>query len=377
MPLTGIWRFATPLLDIADAGGAGAPGAVETPPVESDSLADHEATYSPDAQREPAADDDTRDDTGRFKPRHRAASQRADADDVPLISEHTRRIKDAEAKLGADIARKDGESERVYNLRRRAELLERMATPQTPEPAKTEPRAPAPPPRPQPRPAAAALPETFPTYDVWVTVKGNEDKDWYAYQADWGKWNYATLRQEERAQDARDAEAKAVQSHITRYQAEIPAVVKEFPDFEASTNGVGCSLAIERAIMEVGPRAAYWLAKHPEDLAALDADTMTDATGAPITPDHPAFKTAVSTTARYLRSVVASEQRSSSTSSTPSPSTRTAAAPTGSALALAPPPAPRPPNPVRTGSIAAPDTPPPDDDMSIASHEKHYSPRRR
>ena len=157
MPLTGIWRFATPLLDVADAGGAGAPAAVDTPPVESDSLADHEATYSPDAQREPAADDDTRDDTGRFKPRHRAASQRADADDVPLISEHTRRIKDAEAKLGADIARKDGESERVYNLRRRAELLERIATPPTPEPAKAEPRAPAPPPRPQPRPAAAAL----------------------------------------------------------------------------------------------------------------------------------------------------------------------------------------------------------------------------
>jgi len=360
-----IWRLALPLYDVADAAGSGAP-AVDAPPVESDSLSDHEATYSPDAQREPAADDDTRDDTGRFKPRHRAASQRADADDVPLISEHTQRIKAAEAKLGADIARKDGESDRVFNLRRRAELLERFAAPPAAEPAKPAPVA-------APRRAVAApLPETFPTYDEWVTVKGNEDKDWYAYQNAWGQWNYAVLRKAERAQDAADAEAQAAQESVSRYRAEIPAVVKDFPDFEAVTTGVSCSLAIERAIMEVGPRAAYWLAKHPEDLAALDADTMTDATGAPITPDHPAFKTTVSTTARYLRSVVA-EQRSP----TPSPSTRTAAAPTGSALALAPPPAPRPPNPVRTGSIAAPDTPPTDDDMSIASHEKHYSPRRR
>jgi hypothetical protein len=375
MPLTGIWRFATPLLDVADAGGAGAPAAVETPPVESDSLADHEATYSPDAQREPSADDDTRDDTGRFKPRHRAASQRADADDVPLISEHTRRIKDAESKLGADIARKDGESDRVFNLRRRAELLERLATPpaapKAEPPPKAEPRTPPP----APRPAAAALPETFPTWEQWQEknqeiVKAKGDAAWYDYQTDWGKWNYATLRQEERAQEAREADERAYTTAVASYQEKTKAFVATHPDFDTVVAGNSVSLAMVRATLDVGPESAYWLATHPEDRDALTEETLVD-------PKDPAFPSVVAGIRRYLRSVVASEQRSVSTSSSPSPSTRTAAAPTGSALALAPPPAPRPPNPVRTGSIAAPDTPPPDDDMSIASHEKHYSPRRR
>jgi hypothetical protein len=369
-----IWRLALPLYDVADAAGAGAP-AVDAPPVESDSLADHEATYSPDAQREPAADDDARDDTGRFKPRHRAASQRADADDVPLISEHTRRIKDVEAKLGADIARKDGESERVYNLRRRAELLERLATPpaapKTEPPPKAEPRTPPP----APRPAAAALPETFPTWEEWATanpavIEKDPDKAWYVYQQAYSDWHYDRRRASERATEAREADERAYTTAVASYQEKTKAFVATHPDFDTVVAGNSVSLAMVRATLDVGPESAYWLATHPEDRDALTEETLVD-------PKDPAFPSVVAGIRRYLRSVVASEQRSVSTSSSPSPSTRTAAAPTGSALALAPPPAPRPPNPVRTGSIAAPDTPPPDDDMSIASHEKHYSPRRR
>ena len=97
-----------------------------------DSLAAHEAAHGPESASDPDATDEARNERGQFKPKRRAQSQRADADDVPAINELTKRLKTIEETHGKDIARKPGESERVYGLRRRAELLERLSTPAAP-----------------------------------------------------------------------------------------------------------------------------------------------------------------------------------------------------------------------------------------------------
>ncbi len=49
---------------------------------------------------------------------------------------------------------------------------------------------------------------------------------------------------------------------------------------------------------------------------------------------------------------------------------------TGSAARLLPPAAPRPPNPVRTGPLTTGDSPPDDDDQSLANHERYFGRRR-
>src|SRR6187551_252169 len=146
----------------ADLGAGGAlEGTADTPgtPAADDavSIADHAARFSPEALEAAAVDGATDADVDNGAPatphhsaqqrrdrergtfaegRKRARSQNAGADDVETIGELTRRIKAAEEADGADIVRKENESERVYQLRRRAELLERRtAAGKAPEPA--------------------------------------------------------------------------------------------------------------------------------------------------------------------------------------------------------------------------------------------------
>jgi hypothetical protein len=337
------------------------------PPVPDEgSLSDHEAAFSPDAQRAPVADPDEgdvpseRDERGQFKPRHRAASQRADADDVPAISEHTKRIKDAEAKLGADIVRKEGESERVYNLRRRAELLERFA--KAPEkPAASPPAAPQPTAPPVAARRADPIPPTFPAYDAFIAIQGNEDKTYEDYVDARADWRYAIRREQERVTEAAEHEQRTRTEQITRYNAGVTAAKAKYADWDTVvTVDATLTPTMIAAILasEQSAEIAYYLGKHPDERVALNADT------ADYSP------AAVAALRRYLDSLVA-VQRS------PAPSTRPAAAPTGSALALVAPVAPKPPNPVRTGTIATPETPPDDTDMSISNHEKHFGARRR
>jgi hypothetical protein len=361
------WRIAQPTYEGALGVGAGSPQAVDTAPLdapapgdvasasapaESESLSDHEASFSPDAAKR-ADPDDERNEQGQFKPRHRAQSQRADADDVPAIAAQTKRIKDAEARLGADIVRQDGESERVYNLRRRAEILERQA--QAPAPAKP-PAAPIQPPqRPQ-----QAIPQTFPAYDAFIAMQGQEEATYEDYVDARADWRYALQRAQERQRDAIETQQRTQAERGAAHQSRVTVARTKYPDFDAVvTNDAHIGPVLIDAILssEHSADIAYYLGKNPTVRLELNAET----------PDYSVA--AVNTTRRYLDSLVAS-QRSSSPS-------RAAAGPTGAALALVTPPAPRPPTPVRTGSIAAPDTPPGDDDMSLSSHEKHYSPRRR
>lgn len=357
-------RFLRLFHDVPDL--AGTATATAPPPEDTGSLSDHEAAFSPDAQRAPAPDPDDepaesdRRADGTFKPRHRAASQRADADDVPAISEHTRRIKDAEARLGADIVRKDGESERVYNLRRRAELLERFA--QAPEkPAASPPAAPQPTTPPALARRPDPIPSEFPEYPEFVAIQGNEEKTYEQYTDARARWNYALLRQQERQAEAAERESRTQAEQIARFHAGVTAAKAKYADWDrVVTADATITPTLHAAILasEHSAEIAYYLGQHPAERAALNADT-TDYAPAAVAPLR-----------RYLDALVAGQR------STVSPS-RAAAAPTGSALASVPPVAPKPPNPVRTGSIAQADVVPGDDSMSISDHEKHYGARRR
>lgn len=91
----------------------------ETPEVqplpEAASLSEHRAEFpSPEKRGQPPPTEE--------KPRHRAKSQTAGPDDVKQIAELTKRARAAEEAI--PIERKAGESERVYQLRRRAEIAE-------------------------------------------------------------------------------------------------------------------------------------------------------------------------------------------------------------------------------------------------------------
>lgn len=374
----GRWPVALPLSDTAEGIGAGAAVSDPAPPPAADtgSLADHEAAFSPDASRVPASPDPDDDDPpesdrradGTFKPRHRAASQRADADDVPLISEHTRRIKEAEAKLGADIARKPGESDRVYNLRRRAELLERFAS-GSEKPAAVSAVVPSQPAAPQPTapPVLARrpdpVPQTFPSYEQFIAFEGNSEKTYEEYVDARADWRYAVRREQERAEEAAESALTTRTREIARYNAGVTAAKAKYANWDqVVTADAHVTPTLTAAILasEHGAEIAYYLGTHPDERVALNADT----------PDPAPTPSAVAALRRYLDSLVAGQR-------TPAPSSRTAAAPTGSAPAPVAPVAPRPPNPVRTGSIAAPETPPGDDSMSISEHEKHYGARRR
>lgn len=329
-----------------------APAEVET------TLADHERSYAPgaksSAEPEPVSDEpakpepdaepstepadkpaeepsaaesrDNRDEKGRFtKPRHRARSQQASPDDVPRIQELTRRLREAEAELAK---RSTGSAE--------------------PAPKAAEPKAP-----------------TFPSFEEWA--KAHDGATWDDYADARADWRYDMRRASERAAEQRTAAERDYRERLTAYESKLEDAVKQFPDFEDVVNPNGETIevtkAIEFAVLDVGPAAAYYLATHRDELDALIDDTA-------IEPSNPAFKSVVATTARYLKTLVASSQRSDDATSRP------AAAKTGSALSIVPKSAPKPPNPVRTGAIRESDALP-GEASTLADHERAFAPRRR
>lgn len=357
-------RFAYPFFDVPAATGEPTAVAEAPPPAESESLSDHESQFSPEASdRRPAADAISdaesapadRDASGRFTPRHRARSQRADADDVSAIAAQTKRLRELEEKLGGDIARLPGESDRVYNLRRRADILERQATAPKPEPAK-----PAPAPRPPAR-SAEAIPQTFPSFEEYLAQEGNSDKNLHDYLDARADWRYAVRRSAEREAEAEDARTRTIAERTKRYQASVPAAKQKYPDWDTVvTADAPISPMLSAAILasDQGTDIVYYLGSHPEILAELN-------------DENPEFSpAAVGPLRRYLDALVAPQRSSSS-------SPRAAAASTGSAPAEPVKPAPRPPNPVRTGVAATTTDDPPGDESSLAAHEKAYGRKAR
>lgn len=347
------------------------PQAVETPPLgtppvpadgaaavstpaDDDSLAAHEAAHGP-ATDEPS--DDSRDERGRFqKPRHRAKSQTATPDDLPAIDELTKQWKALEDEHGKDIARKDGESDRVFNLRRRVEMAKRLAEATKAQTVPAPAVAPAIPQ--QPTRQHAPIPQSFPEYEDFIQVQGNEQVTFNQYLDIRTEWNYARLRAIERQTEAAESAQRTMQERAAAHMARVPAAKQKYADWDTVvTNDLPVSRVISEAVLGSAQSTdvQYHLGKHRDLLAALNADSQ----------DY--SPSAVAAMRRYLDTLVAP--------ATSSPSSRPAAGPTGAAPTRVSPPAPKPPTPVRTGATTTAE-PPGDDDQSLSAHEKFFGRKR-
>lgn len=342
-------------------------------PSESTSLSDHEQSFGPTSRESPPApttprvDDGLepdgesaeakaeRDERGQFKPgKHRARSQQAGKDDIDQINAYTKRIRDAEESLGLKVERQDGERDRPYSLRRRAEFLEAKVATQE---ARTAPA---------PRAVAKKAPEPFndpePRY---------ED---FADQPDQYQAHLRALAAWDRKRAAADA---AIESHKTAANEGITERNRQRDEWFKS-----------KEVEHLGRMRAYHEANP-------GAQAILDAAGDVRLP--PALYTAIMTAPNSpeLLILIASQEELRDdltilTDGKPLNQELVAlvqrrlnrgltAGTTGSAPApVKPIPAvPRPPNPVRTGPQAAPHDAPPRDEDGLDAHTRYYGPSKR
>lgn len=363
-------HVALPLAESAEGLGVGAPAADPPPTDDGGSLSEHEAAFvTPET---PESTDDTpavRDDTtGRFKPRHRAASQQADTDDIPTINAHTKRIKDAEARLGADIVKQSGESERAFTLRRRAELLERQAAAPAPVARREEPPpvVAAEPAKPAVKPDAPPEKFTFPTWEKFAEAHPTVSYDEWELErfAAYDAWKDA--RSAGADISARVREALAVERARLTVEEAVDATHAKgreaYPDFDTvKASGAGAKVNLGPDDATAFRRVAL-IYQHPQSEHLQYAIMKDGALAQKLAGlDDISF-------GLELATIVATQRP---------PSPRSAAVSTGSAPAPVRSPAPRPPNPGRTGSMHAADDPP-GEDSSLAAHESFYvKPARR
>lgn len=343
----------------------------DTPAEPETSLADHEAEYAPGAATRPieeAPDGETpaekgaRDDAGRFqKGRHRAESQRATPDDVVAIAALTKRLREAEDSFTTE--KQAGESDRVYQLRRRAEIAERAKAPRPAEPVAVA--------RPVP-PVAAVAAVTPPKPDPEKFTYGTSDPDYLEALTDWKTDRKFEARDAERQKQADQA---AREAEVTKLRANWDARAKDaekrYPDFRA--------VAFDTPQASLPPLLRMD-AHQPNSVGAKQAEVVEgfiflDSSGQDVL--YHLLKTPAEVTrlgvlyGQDLREALTLLGQRLLTSS------RVQAGPTGSAATSSPSPAPRPPNPVRTGPMKSADEPPGDDDMSIDSHERYFGSSRR
>ncbi len=206
---------------------------ITEPDADTGTLEDHEAA---EEQRR-----EGRDDKGRFR-RDRASSQKASPADVPLISDYTRRIKAAEAAAGADIAQQPGESNRVYELRRRAELAERRntAASDTAKPAATSQAAPS---ASVARPALAPPPPFYPVKDGKDDPEPdpNQYSDLLKWQRDFSLWGGRESIRQANAASEQARQQYAVQSEIQQkehaWTDRVSAAQAKLPTVDAKALG--------------------------------------------------------------------------------------------------------------------------------------------
>lgn len=314
---------------------------VETPvaapdPVESTSLADHESQFqvktrasraadakAPAADRSlgtdgaPPADVDEsaageRDETGRFKPRHRAKSQQAGVADVPRIQELTRKLREAEAERDA--------------------LRQPRVAAQPTQPAQ------------QPRPAPAPVAETAPRLQSFIdALKPDEDYNAAVERhADaMGDWKLARWEKQQH-------QAAAERQFAQTFTQKIDAAKAKYPDFEAVALGkpsnIPAGSVVDRWVWEhrTGADVLYHFQKNDAELQNVLRMPALD----------------------QLEHLTLLAQRF------PQPS-RTQAVSTGSAAVSPVSSAPKPPNPVRSGAMRGSDEPP-GDGSPLSAHETYY-----
>lgn len=326
------------------------------------SLAEHEAQFKPQPQAAPKAgpedDDDTddavadtrpRDDSGRFKaePRHRSQSQKAKPEDVAEINALTRTLREKEAELAKVKPDALAGSPRVLTLKQRiraieADLAELNAT------SKVEPKAKA---------EAATAPATFdekePTLDDFSDPAKYPDP-YLALTRALAVYDRKKEAFEASQREAVDAEEAGRKAEIASYHARTATFAKTHEDFDAVTgpmiaSGLPSLLVAALVKADKGPEYVYYLAQHQDALDELVLLTE----GKPVTDSHVAI-----VQRRLKQQAQAAQSTGSATAAT------TAYIP------------PRPPNPVRTGPIRTGDVLP-DDDSSLAEHEKAFGRKRR
>lgn len=313
------------------------------------SMSEHEAEFSNAPRLRESREQQREQQDADEQPRHRARSQRATTEDVDEIAALTKRLRDAEDSLGVKVERKDGESDRVYNLRRRAELAEARAKAMAPTERAQQA---APPPQPvsdfaEAEPTLEQFKDAPDPYSAWTRATAAWDRRKETHEAKQAEAKTGSEQHFEQAKAAREATYAEFGKRVAAFRVTTPdydAVVKAAEDRPTP-------LALEFALVDNpdGPRYIYHLAKNQ----ALWDEIFLMADGKPPTRQH------VDTLRRLLTA-------------------RMPAADTGSAASGPRPLAHRPPNPVRT----VPQTQPsraPGDAASMSDHERFYgsSGRRR
>lgn len=282
------------------------------------SLAEHETHF-----------EDRDEQTGRFKPRHRAKSQHAGPQDVPRIAELTRKLREAEAER--DRLKGNGHA-----------------------PQQT---APPLPPRPPQQPAQAFTPVPAAKDDPEPTPDGFDDYSKYVKaQARW-EAREAIRETSERhgawqRQQAQQQEAQRLQQ---TWQQRVQAATAKYPDFVQvalqTDTPIPQGSLIDAWILEhkSGPDVLYHLHKSPGEVHRLLALPMLD----------------------QVEELTLLGQRLSGSASSSAAAVTTGAAP-GPIVS----PVTRPPTPVRTAStLRTPDAP--GDDSSLSAHEQYFVPANR
>jgi hypothetical protein len=291
-------------------------------------------------------------------PRRRAKSHQADAEDVPEIAALTKQLREAEDAI--KIERKDGESDRVFQLRKRAEIAKRAAQPPVVE---------RPAPAAQPAAAIAAPPSAFtekePTidqfaseadpYTAWQRALGRYDRKKEAFDA-----SQETAKASYQAQERRFNEEinQGIQAHAARAVAlaQSRPDVKALFDAEAAKppqDQIQLTLAVRGAIEfhERGPEMVVALLQNPELADELFLLTTGRAVGDPRTDSL------VATVRRRLL-----QRISGAGSGSPAPPRPFK-------------PAPRPPNPERTVPQTPRESSPTDAPGSLAEHRRQFPTR--
>lgn len=292
---------------------------IDTPVVEDDSIAAHEAQFG---KAQPAPVEDTPE-----RPRHRAKSQEATAADVPRIAELTKKLREAE---------------------RRAEDAERRATTRPQEPER---RAE------QPTPVAAT---DKPNWKAFEDQIGTKYDSWSDAQEAWADarddWKTAQTKKADSERQQSQSQEHAQRAVLDTYVKRAQDYGKSHPGFhdrmkaaESVLDGIPDLLFQSILRLDNGPEIADYLVDHPAELDEMclltDGKSVSD-------------------------SSVALLQRRLSHYRAP-------AAATGSVATVTPPRmAPRPPNPVRTGPLKTGDDLP-GDESSLADHEKAFHKKRR
>lgn len=191
------------------------------------SLADFEAAFP--TERTALAADPV-EAPAQPRERHRAKSQRATPDDVKIINELTAQAKDAEAKAFSDIKQKDGESDRVFGLRRRKEIAERFSAGPTVAAPVVAPVAPV---------VAKAAPAPISKDDPKPDPTKYEDLT--KYFEDISLWAGREAVRQDRAEQAKVTTAAEQAAETARLSAAWVTATTEakaiYPDFEAVAYG--------------------------------------------------------------------------------------------------------------------------------------------